>query len=89
LSLERLLPVAPNHDHGQEAANNGTTEDDENDWDADGPDARQEEQVKEVVVVDKGHEQRPDGVVDEDGSGCGEHAEAHGAVEHGDDGERS
>lgn len=37
-----------------------------------------------MVVVDKGHEQRPDGIVDKDGCGCNEHAEAYGAVEHGD-----
>lgn len=27
------------------------------------------------------HKQRPDGVVDEDGSGCDEHAESYEAVE--------
>lgn len=38
--------------------------------------------MEEVVLVDEGHEEGPDGVVEEDGSCCGKHAESHGAVEH-------
>lgn len=53
LSLERLLPVAPYHDDREKAADNGGEEDDEDDWDADGPDAWGEEGVKGVILIDK------------------------------------
>jgi hypothetical protein len=53
LCFEGLLAVAAYHDDGQEAADDGGAEDDEDDGDADGPDAREEEGVEEVVVVDE------------------------------------
>ena len=54
LGLERLLPVAPYHDYREEATDDGGTENDEDDGDADGPDAWQEEGVKDVVVIHEG-----------------------------------
>jgi len=53
LGLEGLLAIALDHDDGEEAADNGGAENDEDDRDADGPDAWQEKVVEEVVVVDK------------------------------------
>lgn len=54
LSLEGLFAIAPYHDDGQEGADDGGKEDDEDDGDADGPDAWQEEGVKDVVVIHEG-----------------------------------
>lgn len=54
LRLECLFAVAPYHDDRQEAADDGAAEDDEDDGNANGPDARQEERVKDVVLVNKG-----------------------------------
>lgn len=85
LGLESLLTVAPYHDNGKEAADDGATKDDEDDGDANGPYSWKEERMKEVVFVDKGHEKSPDGVVDEDDSCSDKHAESHGAVEHLED----
>lgn len=56
--LERLLPVAPNHDAGEEAADDGAAEQDQDDGDADGPDARREERLERVVFVDEGLQSR-------------------------------
>ena len=53
LRLEGLLAIAAYHDDGEEAADDGGAENDEDDRDADGPDAWQEEGVEEVVVVDE------------------------------------
>jgi hypothetical protein len=53
LGFEGLLAIALYHDNGEEAADNGRTKDDEDDRDADGPDAWEEERVKEMVVVDE------------------------------------
>jgi len=53
LRLEGLLAIAAYHDDGEEAADDGGAENDEDDRDADGPDAWEEEGVEEVVVVDK------------------------------------
>lgn len=52
--LGRPLPIAPNHDHAQEASNHSAAEKKENDWDANGPDAGREEGLDEVRVVDEG-----------------------------------
>ena len=52
--LEGLLPVAADHNAGQEAADDGAAEEDEDDGDADGPDARREEGLQGVVLVDEG-----------------------------------
>lgn len=53
LRLECLLAVAPDHNDGKEAADNGGAEDDEDHRDADGPFAGEEEGVEEMVVVHK------------------------------------
>lgn len=82
LRLERLFPVAPYHDDGEEASNDRGAEDNQDDGDANGPDARGEEGVERMVLVDEGHQQGPDGVVEEDGGCCNEHAEAHETVKH-------
>lgn len=47
-SLGRSLPIAPNHDHAQEASDHGAAEKKENDRDANGPDAGWEEGLDEV-----------------------------------------
>lgn len=52
--LQGLLPVAADHNAGQEAADDGAAEEDEDDGDADGPDARREEGLQGVVLVDEG-----------------------------------
>jgi hypothetical protein len=57
LGLCGLLLVAPNHDHAKEGANNSGTEEDNNDGNANGPDAGREEVLKRVIVVDKGLKQ--------------------------------
>lgn len=54
LGLGSFLLVASDHDHADEGADNGGTEEEEDDGDADGPDAREEEVLKGVVVVNKG-----------------------------------
>ena len=56
LGLCSLLLVAPDHNHAEERANNSGTEEDDNDGDADSPNARREEVLERVVVVDKGLE---------------------------------
>jgi hypothetical protein len=53
LGFESLLAIALDHDDGKEAANNSRAEDDEDDRDADGPDAWEEQGVEEVVIVDE------------------------------------
>jgi hypothetical protein len=82
LGLGGLLPVAADHDDAEEGADHGGTEEDEDYGDADGPDARGEEVLEGVVRVDEGHQQGPDGVVEEDDRGCHEHGEAYEFVEH-------
>ena len=52
--LGRLFPITPNHDHAQETAHDGRSEEDEDDRYADGPDARGEEVVEGVALVDEG-----------------------------------
>lgn len=54
LGLGGLLLVAPDHDDAQEGADDGGGEQDEDDGDADGPDARGEEVLEGVVRVDEG-----------------------------------
>ena len=54
LGLRSLLLVAPNHDHAKERPNDSGTEEDDNDGDANGPNARREEVLERVVVVDEG-----------------------------------
>lgn len=49
-----LLPVASNHDHGQERAHHGRCEQGQYHWDPDGPDTGWEEALKRVVVVNEG-----------------------------------
>jgi hypothetical protein len=56
LCLESLLPVAPYHDDREEAANDGSTEDYEDDGYANGPDAGREKGVERVVIVNEGLE---------------------------------
>lgn len=53
LGLGGLLPVAPDHNHGQERTDDGAAEEDEDDGDADGPDPGREEVLERVVVVDE------------------------------------
>jgi hypothetical protein len=53
LGFEGLLAIALDHDDREEAADDSRAQDDEDDRDADGPDAWEEERVEEVVVVDK------------------------------------
>ena len=53
-SLGCSLPIAPDHDHTQEASNNRAAEKKEDDRDANGPDAGREEGLDEVGVVDEG-----------------------------------
>lgn len=57
LGLRSLLLVAPNHDHAKERSNDSGTEEDDNDGDTNGPNARREEVLERVVVVDKGLKQ--------------------------------
>ncbi|MBE3041360.1 hypothetical protein IMZ48_02005 [Candidatus Bathyarchaeota archaeon] len=52
--LGGLFLVTPHHDHADEGADDGGGEDNEEDGDADGPDARGEEGVEDVVGVDEG-----------------------------------
>jgi hypothetical protein len=54
LRLEGLLAVAPYHDGGEKAADNGCSQHDENDWNADRPNAGEKEGLEDVVVVDEG-----------------------------------
>lgn len=54
LGLGGLLLVAPDHDDAEEGADDGGGEQDEDDGDADGPDARGEEVLEGVVRVDEG-----------------------------------
>jgi hypothetical protein len=54
LRLESLLAVAPYHNGGEKAANNSRSQHDENDWNADSPDAGEKEGLKHVVLVDEG-----------------------------------
>jgi hypothetical protein len=53
LGFEGLLAIALDHDDREEAADDGGAQDDENDRDADGPDAWEEERVEDVVIVDE------------------------------------
>lgn len=52
--LGRLLPVALDHDDAKEGADDGRAQQDEDDGDADGPDARRKEVLERVVRIDKG-----------------------------------
>lgn len=54
LGLGGLLPIAPDHDDAEEGADDGRAEQDQDDGDADGPDAGREEGVQGVVRVDEG-----------------------------------
>ena len=53
-SLGSFFPVTPHHDHADKRAHYRGPEEDEEDGDANGPDARREESVEDVVVVDEG-----------------------------------
>lgn len=53
LCLLRLLPVAPYHDNREEAANNSTSEQDQNDWYADCPNSRWEEGLRRMRWVNE------------------------------------
>lgn len=102
LGFQGLLAIAPDHDEAEEAADDSAAEEEEDDGDANGPDARREEGLEGMRLVDEGldgggqqvlqaawsvlccetHEQEgPDGVVEEDGRGDDEHAEANETVE--------
>lgn len=52
--LGGLFPVTPDHNHADKGADDGGGEEDKEDRNADGPDARGEEGVEDVVVVDEG-----------------------------------
>lgn len=54
LGLGGLLPVASDHDGAQERTDNGTTNEDEDDGDADGPNAGRKEVLERVVVINEG-----------------------------------
>lgn len=54
LCLERLFPIAPYHDDGEEASDDGGAKDDEDYGNANSPDARGEEGVERMVLVDEG-----------------------------------
>ena len=54
LGLGRLLSVAANHDQAQEGSNHGRCQKNENNGDADSPDAGEEEVLEDMIVVDKG-----------------------------------
>lgn len=54
LCLGSLLLVAADHDDGQERADDGRTEENEDNRDSDSPDAGEEEVLERVVIVDKG-----------------------------------
>jgi hypothetical protein len=82
LGLCSLLLVAPNHDHAKEGANNSGTEEDDDDGDANSPNAGREEVLERVIVVDKGHEKSPDSVVGEDDGSGHEHGETDDFVQH-------
>lgn len=51
--LQSLFPVASDHDDGEEGADDGGTEENEDDGNADGPDSRWEEAVEWVLFVDE------------------------------------
>lgn len=50
----RFLAIAPHHYHAQETADDGAAEKEDDDGDADGPDAGWEEGLDRVRVVDEG-----------------------------------
>lgn len=54
LGLCSLLAVASDHDDAEEGAHDGGTEENQDDGDADGPDARREDAVEGVVGIDEG-----------------------------------
>lgn len=54
LGLGGFLLVAPDHDHADEGADDGGAQEEEDDGDADCPDAGEEEVLEGVVVVDEG-----------------------------------
>ncbi|KAK3071410.1 hypothetical protein LTR53_008687 [Teratosphaeriaceae sp. CCFEE 6253] len=56
--LERLLSITPDHDHTEEAADDRAAEQQEDDGDADGPDAGREEGLQGMVGVDEGLAQK-------------------------------
>jgi hypothetical protein len=51
LGFQRLLAVALDHDNREEAPDNGRTENDEDDGNTNGPDAWEEERVKEGRTI--------------------------------------
>lgn len=53
LGLERLLLIALDHDHAQETAHDSTADKEEDDGNANGPDARGKELLDWVRVVDE------------------------------------
>ena len=58
-----LFPITPYHNDAQEAPYDCRSEQDENDWYANGPDAGREEVVERVALIDKGLFGKADGVV--------------------------
>lgn len=54
LGLCGLLAVASDHDNTEEGAHDGGAEEDQDDGDANGPDARREDAVEGVVGIDEG-----------------------------------
>lgn len=53
LRLERLLLIALDHDNTQEAANHSTANEEQDDGNANGPDARRKELLYWVRIVDE------------------------------------
>jgi hypothetical protein len=52
--FQRLLPITPYHDDGEEAADNSSAQNYENDGDANCPDARWEEGMEGMIFVHEG-----------------------------------
>ena len=54
LRLQRLLAITPDHDEAEEASDDGAAKQQQDHGDADRPDARREEGLQRVVLVDEG-----------------------------------
>ena len=54
LGFQSLLAIASDHDEAEEAADDSAAEEEEDDGDANGPDARREEGLEGMRLVDEG-----------------------------------
>lgn len=61
--LRRFLPIALDHDHTQKATDNGRSQQDQNDRNANSPDPRREEIVEGVPKVNEWLEKEKRGLV--------------------------